>query len=229
MPTPIPTTRIPTLKAALAKYKAGEQESMRALAKLYGVAASRFTTLIKDRFEGFPEAERIDRADWYPAREAIEAMIAYTVALKKGGRSTAGKRAAAIRGATSRKVAVAQEEDEGPEAMTPTELDRMASAMTRVFNLKKAMGEFVKRDEVKRSMRSAFSIFTHEVMAMPNLIDPNGQLPARDRQALEQKCREILTKVHGEMGTLLDLSHEDDQRVPAASSTPERHRRATAR
>lgn len=205
MPTPIPKDRMPTLKAALAKYKPTDKESMRALAKLYDVAPSRFSTLIKERFPDFPEAERIDRADWYPARAAIESMLAYMVAQKRGAKSSAGRKAAAIRGAASSKVA---NEDPDDEPMTPAELDKLASAMTRAFNLRKAMGLVVDRDKAKAQMRAAFSIFSHEVMSLPNVLDPNGLLAPRERRALEQKCREILTKVHGAMGDLLDLNGE---------------------
>lgn len=220
MPTPQPKDRIPALKKALANYGPKEKAPMRALAVLYGVTPARFSTLIKTRFANFPKATRVnDKTDQYPAREALESMIAYAIGMKKGN-LPAGRRAARVNKEVAAQVAA---EPEAPEPMTPSELDRLASALTRTFNLQKQMGLVVKRDEVKAMARGAFSIFSHEVMSIPGYLDPNGQLEIKMRTAMEHKCREILAKVHGLMAAYLEQYDDGPGASPAVEPTG-RHR-----
>ena len=167
MPTPIDPKRLPGLKAALDGFGDDDRASQRQLADLYGVANSRFSTLTKTRFPDFPPAERHDdKTFWYPARAAIASMIAYmenTGAAKKA----AARRHSEIMGrvagtAAATPVPVAAQAE--PQPLSASELDRLASAQTRMWKLKKDQGFYTLTSEVRRIARGVNSMLTREIM-----------------------------------------------------------------
>jgi hypothetical protein len=235
VPTPIDPKRLPALKTALSEYKPDDWTPQRQLAALYGVAPSRFVTLIKTRFQDFPAFERRgDKTNWYPARAAIAAMIAYMEG------SSAQKKAAATRhSAVMGRVATVQAEQaktvasQSPEQLplSAGELDRLASAQTRIWKLKREQGLFVPRDDVVDLARRYHSTVSREIMNIPQRLDPNGMMAAADRAQLMRITRDITLELYEIMGGLLaDADERSDGTVGAGTRTgSDNARRGTRR
>lgn len=210
MPTPIDPKRLPALKAALEQFGADDTIQHKDLATLYGVTPARLTTLIKHRFENFPPADRHgDKTHWYPARAAIMVMIAYLEGSGKKKRAAAARAAAVMGRATEAAESAAAEEEELPP-MGPVELDRMASAATRIWRLDIEKKKYVLVALVRHEIRGMLSIVKREVSGLPSVIDPNGELPPLMRQRLEARSRLALTKIYDGLSALLTDSAGDD-------------------
>lgn len=203
MPTPIDPKRLPSLKAALGQFGPDDTIQHKDLAALYGVTPARLTTLIKNRFEKFPPADRHgDKTHWYPARAAIESMIAYMEGSGKKKRAAAA-RAAAVMGAATEAAAAAEPEAEEPIPMGPVELDRLASASTRIWRLAVEQKKYVPATKLRHWARATFELVKREVQAIPHAIDPNGELPPLHKARLEAHCRELLVQMEDELADLL--------------------------
>lgn len=204
VPTPIDPQRLPGLKKALAEFGEQDRASQKQLAELYGVAPSRFSTLTKTRFPDFPDGEKhSDKTLWYPARAAVASMIRYMEDTARG-KAVQAKRHSAVMGRveeTRAEVAAAEPE---VQPLTAAELDRLASAQTRIWRLKKEQGMYVLASEVQRIARGVNAMLTREVMNLVNELDPNGELKPLDRQRLTNKCREIVLKMHDLLGRFLE-------------------------
>jgi hypothetical protein len=203
MPTPIDPKRLPALRAALETFVADERLPHQRLAELYGVTPARLTTLIHNRFEGFPPAERQgDKTNWFPARPAVESMIAY---LTNSGKKKheAAARAATVMGTANGAAAAAEAEDDDIPPLGPVELDRMASAATRIWRLAVEQKRYVPVAEVRQTVRGMFDIVKREVQSIEHAIDPNGELPPLHRARLAAHCRELLVKAHEKLERFL--------------------------
>ena len=202
MPTPIDPKKLPRLRAQLKRFKKGEKLPQQELAKIYGVTNARLTTLIKQRFADFPDPERHgDKTHWYEVRPAIESMIAYLEGRTKKAKA-AGLRTARILAGPGAAV----EPDEAPATAaaaapekvlpTPADLDKLASASTRVFRLEQEKGEFVRVAQVRAEFRDLFTIMQRHLTGLAAEIDPNGELPPLTRERLEQAVRAAQVKLH---------------------------------
>lgn len=212
MPTPIDPTRLPRLKAALKRYKAGETIAQQDLAAVYGVTNARFTTLAHSRFEGMPKPERRgDKTHWYEARPAIEAMIRYCEGTGKR------KSAAAARARTVIKEAEEEAGQEQPTGvvveMTPAEMDKLASAQTRIFRLSQEKKQFVRVEQHQHLVRRIFATVQRAISSFPTEADPNGELPPMVRARLDSAARDALKRLHKEVSEDLLLDAEEDSRA----------------
>jgi hypothetical protein len=206
MPTPIDPKRLPTLRAALKRFKEGDKVPQQDLAKIYGVTNARLTTLIKNRFASFPEAERHgDKTHWYPAIPALQSMIAYLTAGTTRKQDSASRVAQVMTGA-KQEAAAADPEPAEPEkrVMTPQDLDKLASASTKIFRLQAEKRMFVRADAARSLIRTMFTSVQRSITALPTEIDPNGELPPLQRVRLEEACRAALIRIHGGIAEILD-------------------------
>jgi|SRR5882672_3172639 len=215
MPTPIDPKRLPALKATHASLGDDETLSQRKLAEIYGVTPARLVNLIKFRFESFPPPERHkDKSYWYQAKAAVAAMISY---MEKGGnvrKSQAARHAAIMSGTPAAPTTAAY--DEGPQPLSAGEIDRLASAQTRIWKLQVSQGLYVKADDMRHVARRVNALISRDVINLVNVIDPNGRLDGELRQRIEKECRTALVKMHAEMGELLD----DVGERPGAAAFP---------
>lgn len=202
MPTPIDPKRLPRLRAALKRFKPGEMVPQQDLAKLYGVSNARLTTLIHQRFEQFPSAERHgDKTHWYEAAPAIQAMIAYLTASTKSRRAAAQRAARVLGEVQSEAKQEAETEEFTPP--TPAELDKLASAATRTFRLEQEKGMFLRKAHATAFIRDLFNTVQRHVSALPLEIDPNGELPPLHRARLESATRDAMVRIHGSVADLI--------------------------
>jgi hypothetical protein len=210
MPTPIDPKRLPRLKKAQADVPDGERWSQKQLAELYGVANSRFTTLVHERFPGFPPHERRDdKTHWYEAKPAIASMIQYMEDQARGKQAQA-RRHSAVMGRVEEAV---EQEDAGPDPLTAAELDRLASAQTKLFRLRKEMGLYTLTSEVQEISRGLFTMLNREIMNIVNEIDPNGEMTPKQRERVKHRSREIVLKLHDGIGRFLE-DEDDAGRAP---------------
>lgn len=218
MPTPIDPTRLPGLRKALEQFEEGDWGSQQQLAEIYGVTNARMTTLIKKRFPEFPAHERReDKTHWYPMRPAITSMIAYMT------NTSAAKQAQARRHSEIMGRVVDKTEAETPSApaaaeaappvtvLSATELDRLLSAQTKAWKLKKDMGLYVLASEVQKVARDVNAMLAREIMNLVNTIDPNGQLPAMQRKKLQDRCRDMTVKMHDALGNYLGVDYDAER------------------
>jgi hypothetical protein len=213
MPTPIDPTRLPRLKAALKKFGDDDMLPQQELAKIYGVTNARFTTLAHNRFEDMPPAERRgDKTHWFNAKRSILAMIAYLQGAGEKKRAAA-KRAAAVMGDVAAETPAAAPAESAPDLMTPAEIDKLASAQTRMFRLAQEKGQFVRADMARRVIRTIFTTVQRSVTALPNEVDPNGELPPLHRARLEAAVRASMGRI---FETVKDNLVEDEAEARAA-------------
>jgi hypothetical protein len=204
VPTPIDPHRLPGLKAALARFGEDEKASQQQLADLYGVTSSRFVTLSKKRFPDFPAAERHeDRTHWFPARAAVASMVQYMEDQARG-KTRRARRAAEVVSQVQEERAEAAAAPPQIEPLSPAELDRLASAQTRIWKLRKEQGLYVLAVDVQRIARGLNTMLTREVMGMVSEIDPNGEMSPRQREVVKSKCRDIVLKMHDIVGRFLE-------------------------
>lgn len=203
MPTPIDPKKLPGLKAALETFGPDDMLPHQDLAVLYAVTPARLTTLIHNRFENYPPHEtRGDKTHWYNARAAIQAMIAY---LQKSGskkKASAAAAAAIMGGATEAAAAAPAEVEEAPP-LGPAELDRLASASTRIWKLALDQRKYLPATEVAHWARAQNELVKRTVSQIPHAIDPTGELPPLHRARLESTCRELLVKMNEDLEELL--------------------------
>jgi hypothetical protein len=223
MPTPIDPTRLPGLRKALEHYDDTDWGSQQQLAELYGVTNARMTTLIKKRFPDFPTHERRDdKTHWYPMKPAIQSMIAYMT------NASAAKQAQARRHSTIMGRVVEETQAAAPSTETAaappvtvlsaTELDRLLSAQTKAWKLKKDMGLYVLAAEVQKVARDVNAMLAREIMNLVNTIDPNGQLPAMQRKKLQDRCRDMTVKMHDALGDYLGVDYDAERNAGATSA-----------
>lgn len=208
MPTPIDPARLPGLKQAFAAHKDDDWLSQQQLADIYGVSPARLSTLIKSRFETFPPFERRDdKTHWYPARAAIRAMIAYLESTSDQKLAQAARHSAIMSGVVATKeVATAEAAAPAPVApppMSATELDKLASAQTKIWRLAQEQGRYIERAKVEAITRAVLQIITREITNLPTTMDPNGELPITQKAALAKRARSIVIKANTAMAELL--------------------------
>jgi len=213
MPTPIPSERLPGLKAALDQFGEGETASQQQLAEIYGVTNARMSTLIKERFVGFPPVaeRREDKTNHFPARAAIAVMIRYIEDAKRGKKARKARQGAVMQEVATAKEAAADQ----PEPLTAAELDRLASAQTKLFRLAREKGMYTPTADVTRMVRDTNALFTRELMNLANEIDPNGELPAAQRKRLVDKSRQIIAKMHDAVAAYLKGDDDAEYASPA--------------
>lgn len=208
MPTPIDPKRLPTLRAAVKKFKPGEKVPQQQLAKIYGVTNARFTTLVHQRFDDFPPPERHgDKTHWYEAIPALNAMIAYMTSNTRRKRAAADRAAEILGDAPTRAEPAGEPAPSAPaesQPLSPAELDRLASAETRTFRLQQEKRQFVRADVARGIIRSLFTTVQRSVSALALEIDPNGELPPMHRARLEAAVRDSMVKIHASVKSLVD-------------------------
>lgn len=210
MPTPIDPKKLPGLKAALETFGPDDMLPHQDLAALYAVTPARLTTLIHNRFESYPPHEtRGDKTHWYNARAAIQAMIAY---LQKSGKKkkASAAAAAAIMGTATEAAAEAQPEAEEPPPLGPAELDRLASASTKIWKLALDQRKYIPATVLAHWARAQNELQKRTVSQIPHAIDPAGELPPLTRARLESLCRELLVKMNEDLVELLSTMNLDE-------------------
>jgi hypothetical protein len=229
VPTPIDPKRLPGLKKALEGYSDGDWLAQRQLAELYGVSNARMTTLIKSRFPDFPAHERRDdKTHWYPARASIASMIAYMENSSAEKQAQARRHTAVMSGVAAVREEVAAVEPAAPPALSAGELDRLASAQTRLWKLQREQGMFVPRDHVVQTVRGGMAIITRNMMGLESTIDPNGELPPDVRARIARRARDLLMKLNEQLAAYLEDDHDEPPSAAArarAGADPDRRRR----
>jgi len=204
MPTPLDPKRVPTLKAALDRFQPDELVPQRELATIYGVSPARFSSLIKTRFEGFPPGERRgDKTNWFPAHAALKIMIAYA----DGKGNAKQEQARKVRDFLSAKEDAAPVQ---PVLLTPAELDKLASAETRAFQLAKMKGDVIPRSQVRETAQGIYQRLARFMASLPHEIDPNGQLNPKIRADLEKRCNATHSAFYEDLKNFLEASDDDD-------------------
>jgi hypothetical protein len=169
------------------------------------VSNARITSLIHERFENFPKPERHgDKTHWYEAVPALQSMIGYLTANTARKHASAARAAAVLNDARAEAPAT-PEPKEGP-AWTPTEIDKLASAATRLFRLEQEKKQFVRADIARHFIRTLFQTVNRHVSALPLEIDPNGELPPLQRQRLEQASRDAMLRIHASVSEIVETA-----------------------
>lgn len=225
MPTPIDPKRLPRLRAALKGFGDADMLPQKEIAAIYGVTNARFTTLVHERFENFPAPERRgDKTHWYAARASIEAMIAYLQGTGAKKQAAAARAAAVMSGAASDPIPVkiapakAKRGQPPPEPepellMSPAEIDKLASAQTRMFRLDQEKRLFVRADLARGLIRTLFTTVQRGVAALPTEVDPNGELPPLHRARLEAAVRAAQSRIFDAVKS--QIEDEDMEAVAA--------------
>ena len=204
MPTPIDPKKLPRLRSQLKRFKDGDKLPPRELAKIYEVTNARFTTLVKERFPNFPPAERQgDKTHWYEVVPAIQSMIGYMEGkTRQSGRSA--QIAASIMGKAPANDAAPEGTPkptpepavEVPQLPTAAELDKIASAATKVFRLEIEKREFVRVSAVRAEISDLFTLMQRFLSGLSSDVDPHGELPPKLREDFELAIRKAQLKLH---------------------------------
>lgn len=206
--------RLVDLKAALKRVKKGQTISLADCAGLWGVTRPRF---VQKRAEmaGFPDmVERQGNAHLYPARDAIEAMIAHIDRHQRANKSKASRLGALI-GSDQMAEHIAG-------GFSIAELARANQLSAELEQRQRDQGLFVPVVDVQRTIGMVFSEISEFMSNLSNLIDPHGNrfTPAL-RAAVDAASHEQLLRVHGQLKGMLSPDVE-----PSPTRKPARKPRA---
>lgn len=194
--------RISDLRAALKRSKADALLSLEDVALLWGTAKSRFVT-VRNQIADFPAPIPAPKAMGlppkayaYPARPAIEAMLAYANRHDDLDRAKA-ERTALILG-----------QRRGRDDQTPlhkvNELQVLNRLAAELEARERAQGEYVASADVASVAGEVFSEISDFFATLSNKIDPHGELPPEVRKLVDDLGSSALLRLHGRMKDMLD-------------------------
>lgn len=194
--------RLNDLRAALKRAKPNDLLSLEDVALLWGTSKSRFVT-VRDQMATFPtsipapkDMGLAPRAYVYPARAAIEAMIAHATRHEDIDRAKAA-RTAAILG--ERRAGG----DETPLHRV-NELQTLNRMAAEIEERERAQGEYVPRADVAAVAGEVFSEISEFFGILSNKLDPHGELAAELRARIDALGREALLRFHARMKDMLE-------------------------
>lgn len=193
--------RLNDLRAALKRVKPNELFSLDDVALLWGTSKSRFVT-VRDQMATFPapqpapkEMGLAPKAYVYPARAAIEAMLAHATRHEDIDRAKA-ERTAAMLG--QRRV-----EGDAAPLHNVNELQTVNRLAAEIEERERAQGLYIPVAEVAAVAGELFSELSEFVSELANRIDPHGSLAPDVRLLIADQGKEALLLLHRRLKDML--------------------------
>lgn len=209
--------RISDLKAALKRAGVDSLLSLDDLALIWGTAKSRFVT-VRNQIPGFPdpilapkEMRLPPKAFAYPARAAIEAMLAFANRHEDADRAKA-ERTAAILG---------QRRDGTDQAPLHrvNELQVLNRLAAEIEEREREQGLYIPRGDVAAIAGDVFSELSDFFATLSNKIDPHGELPPEVRDKVDELGSAELLRLHARMKDMLEPDAVTDRNRDQAHRT----------
>lgn len=218
--------RVSDLKAALKRARPGALLSLDDLALLWGTSKARFVTT-RNTIAGFPdpmpapkEMRLAPKAYVYPARPAIQAMLAYANRHQDLDRAKA-ERTAAMMG--ERRCV-----DSAPLHRI-SELQTINRMMAEIEERERLQGEYVPATDVAAVAGEIFSEVSETFASLSNKVDPHGEFPAELRLRMDEQGRAALLRLHRRMKDMLEADAVPNRnRDQAGKAGKPRARRVSA-
>lgn len=204
------------LEAAIARAQPDEMLTLSALALAWGSTKTNFVN-VKANIADFPTpVDGPKNSHLYPARDALEAMLRYerrNDAMQAEMQQTAN----AILG---------RSKASSVETTLPvSELATLSRLAAEVETRERDQGLWANLAEMASTAGQVFASISGFLGSLANEIDPNGQLPPETRTLLDQRGRDKLLSVHGEMKYMLSGDAAPRSRQPTKTSRASRRAR----
>lgn len=219
--------RLNDLRAALKRVKADDWLSLDEIALIWGTQKSTFVTTRK-HMPDFPQPERAPKnmgldpkAYVYPARAALEAMLAYATRHDNLDRAKA-ERTAVLLGQR-------RSTGEAPPLHKVSELQMLNRMAAEIEARERAQGAYVASADVAAVAGEVFSEISEFFSGLSNKIDPHGELAPDLRMRIDDLAREALLRFHARMKDMLETDAvAETNRDQANRAGKSRARRAGA-
>lgn len=216
--------RLNDLRVALKRAKPNDLLSLDDVALLWGTSKSRFVTQ-REQMANFPapapapkEMGLAPRAYVYPARAAIEAMIAYANRHEDLDKAKAARTAAML---GQRRGAI----DAAP-LHNVNELQTVNRLAAEIEERERTQGLYIPVADVAAVAGELFSELSEFVSELANRIDPHGALPPGVRLLIADQGKEALLLIHRRLKDMLRADAvAETNRDPADSLGKSRARR----
>lgn len=194
--------RISDLRAALKRAKPDKLLSLDEVSLLWGTSKARFVT-VRNSMTGFPdpmpapkEMRLAPKAFVYPARKAIDAMLAHATRHDDLDRAKA-ERTAAMMG--ERRAA-----DSAMPLHRINELQTINRMMAEMEERERQQGAYISANDVAAIAGEIFSEISEFFATLSNKIDPHGTVAADQRTRIDELARAALLRFHSRMKDMLE-------------------------
>jgi hypothetical protein len=192
--------RLASLRAALKAAKPTDDLTLDALTVIWGSSKGQFTK-IRDACLNFPAHKTGPHGVLiYPARPALQALIALETKDDKAA-ETLAKRQNAMLGSARR---AAGRNAKPAQVVVPIEqLTKAFRLSAEIEQRERDQGEYVRSDDVARVLGNAFSIISGKLSTLETLVDPDGTMPLPLREMISQAGKDVLLQAHAAVKHML--------------------------
>lgn len=185
------------IRYAQRRIKGGEKLTLTELAMIWGTSKARFVT-VREAIDGFPAYEKAKTGNehLYPAKEALDAMLAYEMRHDAARKDKALRQARMIEGKKRRGAAPVV-------ALPADEMLKINRLATEAEEREIRQRELLWAADVQRTYGLIFAKISTFIASLRSSIDPNGELPAEMGTKLDERGREALLGLHGDIKGLL--------------------------
>lgn len=180
--------KIARLKIAMGKAKPKAELSGKELAALMDVSAARFSAM-RQVIKGLPQPRVEGKANLFPARAALKAIIAHYDRPETVERQRKATVAKLVKGAKP-------EAEPETKLLDPLGYKRLvdAHAVTTEQMVRQRM--LTNMADVRDLLTAIYTSNSQFLSSLPNAVDPGGKLPPEQRARLEAKCRDQQLAIH---------------------------------
>lgn len=213
------TPRLSSLRAALKAAQPDDDVTLPVLTEIWGSSKGQFVK-IRDQCMNFPPHKTGPHGVLiYPARAALEALIAFDTKDDVAAEALARRQTALLgvaRKAGSRK-------GRATESFIPIDqLAKAARLAAEIEQRERDQGEFIAKIDVERVIGNVFSIISGRLSSLETMVDPSSSLPLPQRHLINKAGRDVLLQVNAEVKDM--LAGNVRRKSPRARKTPGRAR-----
>ena len=214
--------RLLDLKAALKAAKPRDRVTLDDCAALWGVVKARFVTVSKN-FPNWPDKVAVEgNKHLFPAKKAIQSMIAYLERHQKNEKHRASELQQMI-GQTD------QMADQISGNWTIAELAKVNQVAAELDQRQRDQGLYIPIDDVQRTVGLVFSEISETLSDLSTLVDPHGLLEASTRAMLNENAHKLLLASHAKLKALLspDVGREPNPKPAKKPGKPRTRRKSS--
>lgn len=189
--------KIARLKTAMGKAKPKAELSGKELAALMDVSPARFSAM-RQVIKGLPQPRVEGKANLFPARAALKAIIAHYDRPETVERQRKATVAKLVKGTPA--------EPDAPETayLDPLGYKRMIDAHAVLTEQVERQKQLLNAHAVRELITTIYTSMSQFLSSLPNAVDPGGKLPAEQREALENKARQQQLALHNLVRKLVE-------------------------
>lgn len=190
------------IKIAMDETVDGETITIDEMMVVMGLSKPSFVNLRDqvDRAFGFPKVLSEGRKHFYPRQPALQALLNW---------ETRGDQASADKDARMRKLLGIS--DSTTPLISISDLEKASRLRAEIDQRLVDQGKLVAVADLQRTASLLYSVFSRPLSNLGTVLDPNGTYPAKVREGLDKLGKDLLLRMHKELGDKLAPNVEPDQ------------------